>query len=356
MENHKTENWNKETAQRVRIRDIADELGVSTATVSNVIHGKTAKISDRTVQRVQEQLERREYVPNMAAVLLAQNSSKIICVVISNEEKYEGRVLEDPFVSALSNYLAVEIEKNQFFMMVKIVDDVNEVIQYASMWNMAGLILIGFCEQDYDSLRNHMRIPFVVMDGFFEPNSRCANVGIDDFDGGCQMGKYLLACGHEEVIFLADNDESMDHARFQGICKAFEDLGKNVKNIRKEIVPLHKQERMAYYDGMLGKIGSVTAIFCASDYYGIEIMNYLQDHGYLVPEDISVAAFDDIPAATIVRPALTTIRQDISMRARSAIGMLMDLMTGSECERHLILPAELVKRSSVAVIRDRNTI
>ena len=70
---------------RVRIRDIADELGLSTATVSNVLHGKTNKISDETVQRVQALLEERQYIPSMAGILLAQNSSKIIGVVVKTE-------------------------------------------------------------------------------------------------------------------------------------------------------------------------------------------------------------------------------------------------------------------------------
>ena len=66
---------------KVRIRDIADELGVSTATVSNVLHGKTEKISERTVKAVERMLEERGYIPNMAAALLARNNSRIIGVV-----------------------------------------------------------------------------------------------------------------------------------------------------------------------------------------------------------------------------------------------------------------------------------
>lgn len=61
--------------QRVTIRDIAEELGLSTATVSNVIHGKTGKFSDETVKRVQALLEERQYIPSMAGILLAQNST-----------------------------------------------------------------------------------------------------------------------------------------------------------------------------------------------------------------------------------------------------------------------------------------
>ena len=84
---------------RVRIADVADSLGLSTATVSKVIHGKTEKISDETVKRVQQELERSGYIPNMAGILLARNNSRIIGVVVNDHEKYEGKVLEDGFVS-----------------------------------------------------------------------------------------------------------------------------------------------------------------------------------------------------------------------------------------------------------------
>ena len=78
---------------RVRIVDVADSLGLSTATVSKVIHGKTEKISDETVKRVQLELERSGYIPNMAGILLARNNSRIIGVVVNDHVKYEGRVL-----------------------------------------------------------------------------------------------------------------------------------------------------------------------------------------------------------------------------------------------------------------------
>ncbi len=97
-------------ADRIRIVDIAEELGVSTATVSNVIHGKTKKISDETVKRVQALLEERQYIPSMAGILLARNDSRIVGVVVNNHEKYEGKVLEDAFVSASLNALLFELE------------------------------------------------------------------------------------------------------------------------------------------------------------------------------------------------------------------------------------------------------
>ena len=86
--------------ERVRICDIAKELGLSTAIVSNVIHGKTNKVSDETVQRVTALLEKRRYIPSMAGILLARNSSGIIGVFVNDHPKYEGHTLRDGFLAS----------------------------------------------------------------------------------------------------------------------------------------------------------------------------------------------------------------------------------------------------------------
>ena len=112
---------------RVRIVDVADALGLSTATVSNVIHGKTQKISDETVKRVQQELERTGYIPNMAGILLARNNSRIIGVVINDHVKYEGRVLEDGFVMSSLNALSHEVNEKGYFLMIKTTTDISEI-------------------------------------------------------------------------------------------------------------------------------------------------------------------------------------------------------------------------------------
>lgn len=87
--------------ERVRICDIAEELGLSTATVSNVIHGKTNKVSDETVQRVTALLEERRYIPSMAGILLARNGSGIIGVFVNDHPKYAGHTLRDGFLASV---------------------------------------------------------------------------------------------------------------------------------------------------------------------------------------------------------------------------------------------------------------
>ncbi len=326
---------------RVRIRDIAEELGLSTATVSNVLHGKTKKISDETVKRVQALLEEREYVPSMAGILLAQNASKIIGVVINDHEKYENHTLEDVFIASSLNYLSTEIEKNGLFMMVKKITDIEEIIKFASMWNMDGLVVIGFCNQDYKYLRDHMRIPFVIYDGYCEKPERIFNITIDNFDGGFQMGKLLKENGHKRALCISDNDICVDKERYDGFCAGF---GEETPELL--IIPMRKAERWQFYQENLIKLQEVTAIFAVSDYYAIDLMHFLKEHKIAVPEQISIAGFDDIPMCEQVTPTLTSVRQDGALRAKIAIEKLKEMKEHKNMDSTIMLPVTLVERAS----------
>ena len=142
----------------ITIKEIAAQLGSSTTTVSNVIHGKTGEVSPETIGRVRSFLEEVEYVPNISARNLAQNRSKIIGVVLKAwERKYEN-IFRDPFVAE----------------MIGGIDDIAEILQYVSTWNADGLIL--FCMLDDDALRvrKKYRKPIVCIDTYIDKQTEAA--------------------------------------------------------------------------------------------------------------------------------------------------------------------------------------
>lgn len=332
--------------QRIRICDIAQELGLSTATVSNVIHGKTKKISDETVKRVLELLDERQYMPNRAEILLGQNPSRIIGIFVNDHRKYEGHTLEDFFIASSLNHLSDEIEACGRFMMVKKTKCVEDIIKFASMWNMDGLVVIGFCQQDYMYLRNHMRIPFVIYDGFCPNPQRIVNITIDNFDGGRQTGDYLRQLGHRAALCISDNEIGVDRERMEGFAEGF-----SPGCTERLIVPMEKESRLLFYRENLPRLQQITAVFAVSDYYAIELIYYLQEQGVSVPEEISVAGFDDIPLCATVCPSLTTVKQDGALRARIAIEKLLELKEKKATEPELRLPVHLVVRSSTGEVR-----
>lgn len=333
--------------KRITISDIAEELGLSTATVSNVIHGKTKKVSQETIHRVQELLEKRQYIPSMAGILLAQNDSGIIGVVVNQHEKYEMRVLEDIFISSSLNYLSIEIEKAGKFMMVKTTQKTQEIIKFASMWNMEGLILIGFCEEDYVRLRQNMRVPFVAYDVFLKNPERIGIINIDNYSGGFQMGQYFKQRGHGRVLCIADNDIYIDRERYEGFREGFGVDGADFLKI-----PMTKKERMEFYAQKFEKLCQYSAVFAVSDYYAIDLMGFLMSRGIRIPQDISVAGFDDTPLCTQVFPALTTVRQDGELRARTAMQKLMELKSDEGAGAVMVLPVTLIERESTGGVND----
>ncbi len=334
-------------AERVRIADIAEELGLSTATVSNVIHGKTKKISDETVKRVQALLEERQYIPSMAGILLARNDSRIIGVVVNNHEKYEGKVLEDGFVSASMNALLFELERAGYFMMIKATQDWSEVERFASMWNMDGMVLMGFCDSDYEKLRAKMRIPFVVYDGYFESNKGICNLTIDNFDGGHQVGTYLKEMGHRRALLLSDNDICVDAERMAGFRAGFS----GGETIFLEM-PMNREGRADFYRAHFEEIRTCTAAFVVSDVYAAEFMHFLLERGISVPGEMSVVGFDDNALCKSCFPRLTTVGQDAGERARMAVRALKRLWDGDGEQVEEVLPVKLIVRDSVQKISD----
>ena len=144
------------------------------------------------------------------------------------------RTRELEFICAAINYLSDEIENAGYYMMLKKMTEIMDIVRFSSMWNLDGLIVIGFCEDEYQNLRDHIRIPFVVYDGFMKEQGRISNVTIDDFDGGRQVGEYLKEMGHCKVLCISDNDICMDRDRYNGLNNG---LGKTADFL---VIPMRK--------------------------------------------------------------------------------------------------------------------
>ena len=329
--------------KRVRIADIAVELGLSTATVSNVLHGKTKKISDETVKRVQALLEERQYVPSMAGILLAQNSSRIIGIMINDHEKYEGHPLEDGYMSKLVNSLAIESEKRGFLLIVKLAKRIDDVPLLASLWNMSAVMVQGFCEVDYQYLKNQMHRPLIIFDGFFPANDSYVNLEVDNYQGGVVAGEYLNKMGHSRVLCLSDNNICLDALRFQGLCSI-------IPQSNLMIIPKLKKERESFYKSNLDEILKYSAVFAVSDYYALDLIRNLQASGVKIPQDISVLGFDDTAISADTFPPLTTIRQDCEKRASIAFDLIYELERDINLRKVVSLPVEVVERETVKKI------
>lgn len=337
----------------VTIKDMADMAGVAPTTVSNVLHGRTKKMSRETLERVERIIKECNYVTNMGARLLANYGSRIIGVIMMYGRREEKDAVQNPFFAEMMGGLERMIRENGYYMMLYTSGNVEESLQIAASWNIEGLIILGSQPEDSVKLNQQAGIPVVFIDSYFAgEEDEYVNVGLQDYEGAYEMTRYLMDQGHKRIGFLADEKEpvGVDRQRLEGCRAALLEQGPAVEERyialdfrekeRHEFLRRFCREKLAH--------GSYTALMFASDYYAMDAVNVFFQEGILVPDQISVTGFDDNVFARQCRPQLTTVHQSPFQKAKTAVELLLSLLKGEEIPRRNIrLATSLIFRGSV---------
>lgn len=333
------------------IKQIAQRAGVSPTTVSNVIHGKTSKVSPVIREKIEAILEEENYAPNMAANILAHNSSRIVSIIVFSEPRKGETPWEDPFSATILGHIEVELRKHNYFMMVHTTSDKDEILRLAKSWKLAGIILLWVPESVISLLDNSVECPVVHIDSYdLNEKPNYMRVGLDDVRGGYELTKYLLNMGHSNILYISNYTDlnGADYQRFIGCKNALEEAGLTFPNNRFVPAPKDKKERLALYSHIIQKPLLYTVLVFGADYYAVEAITYFQELGLGIPGDISITGWDDNLFSQIVTPKLTTVHQDTGEKGRIAVEMLIKAMRGEVLEELFVnLPARLVIRDSV---------
>lgn len=337
----------------ITIKEMAEMIGVSTTTISNVIHGKTGEVSQSTVDKVQKMLEECDYIPNISARNLAQNKSKIIGIAMrTRSDKYEN-LLADPFFGELLGAVEKTVRANGYFMMMYISDDINEIIHYVSTWNIDGLLLVGMVSDEFIRIRSRYKKPFVLIDSYYPKDFKnYVNVGLEDSEGMYMMTNYLFSMGHKKIGIVTDNLEGVDYYRYQGYERAMQEHGFTDADENIILFRPAEEEREESLREIYNLRDKYTVFACMSDYYAVLLMDYMMDQGISIPDDISITGFDNNMVGKMMRPRLTTIRQDVEEKGKRAAEALLGMLQDKEVEHDIRLPVELVIQDSVKKLKD----
>ena len=236
-------------------------------------------------------------------------------------------------------------------MMIIRGDECRKVAEVASRWNVDGLIVLGWTEKSHKTLKKMLKKPTVAIDTYVSDPELVVNVGTDDFDGAYQLGKYWADHGFRKTLFLTENTAEMDQCRFAGFQRAMtEAFGECKKEERLILLSSRKEVRRLQYDELLPRFREAGSLAFISDYLAIDAVDYFIDKGVRVPEDISITGFDDTFYAELIRPRLTTVHQNIGLKASTAMQLLLRLINREklpEEERNIKIAVQLVVRESV---------
>ncbi len=333
------------------IKDIANAVGVSCTTVSNVIHGRAGRVSAETIARINDAIDRLGYVPNMSARSLVSSSSRVIGMISHLTSNTKETIVEDPFHSAFIGSIEKTLRENGYYLMLRAVETSSDLSAFLRNWNVDGLFFTGVFEDEFYHTLRELDIPIVLIDSYV-PCSNICNVGLEDYQGGYTATQYLIRQGHHHIAFASPTIKTRGvvSERFQGYRDA---LAEASLAFRPELVFEQEfdTETTISLGRRLAQRNDITAVFATADILAAGIMAGIQQSGKSVPEDISVIGFDDINLCRLTSPTLTTIHQDAPLKGKLAVNFLIDMLDKNPLpQREVILPIQLVERNSVKKI------
>ena len=213
-----------------------------------------------------------------------------------------------------------------------------------------GLILLGY--GDYTRSRQNLEklaesgAHFVLWGPVIEGQPGIS-LGCDNFQGGLEATRHLLARGCRNIAFVGTRSDHAPEfqARYRGHLAALAEAGidpNDEAQVHAESSELEGAEGAAH---ILSTLADVDALFCASDMIAIGAMNHLRSAGRDVPGDIAVMGFDDIGAAAYSNPPLSTMRQDTIAAGEAIVATLLNRVNGGDASPDLLVP-QLILRDS----------
>lgn len=334
------------------IKDIANYTGVSCTTVSNVIHGRSGRVSEETVQKIQDAIKKFNYAPNMSARSLVSNSSKVVALINHVVTDKDVNFMDDPFLASFVGIIESALREHGYYLMIRTVDTAQELISFLQNWNVDGLFITGiFRDSFFDSLST-LDLPIVLIDSYVRHPKFC-NVGLEDFKGSYDATEHLIENGHTKIAFTSPSikDGGVLQERFLGYKSA----------LTKHGIPFDKNLVFEYEMDLtscqtlsrnLVEIKGLTGVVASADIMAAGIMTGLREYGKRIPDDISIVGFDDLSTSRMLTPALTTIHQNMPLKGKMAVNFMIQKLEGNIPDTNEItLPTHLVKRQSVKNIR-----
>jgi LacI family repressor for deo operon, udp, cdd, tsx, nupC, and nupG len=325
------------------IEDVARIAEVSIATVSRAIHTPD-KVAKSTRQRVNQAIAITGYTTNAMARSLRMGRSNMILILAPD--------IGDPNFS--STLIGLENEARAHGYGVLIGHTQNdperglEYLKFLSSGQATGLVLFTGHEPFGHQVVGQRLPPSVAV---FEPvfGSKISYVGVDDVAGARKAAEHLLSAGHRSIAFIGDSKTRLGHQRRrQGFDKAL-DAARIPPNQRfvLEGEGTIESGRLAV-EQLFMRDTLPTAFMCVNDATAVGVLSGLTARGYDLPHDFSVIGFDDVPQATYVNPALTTIRQPRTAIGRQAMSLLIKSLGDRTMERQeILLMPDLIVRGSV---------
>jgi LacI family transcriptional regulator len=337
----------------VTLYDVARLAGVSTATVSRVVHGQD-RVREDTRIRVQRAIEELGYVPDGAAQSLSRRRKDVIGMVCVEREaqQYDIENMNLLFYDEVLRGVEARIRDEEWSLLITFLQGANDpgFPRLESFSGKVDGILIGEgIVPDRFVERMAARVPVVIFAG--TPDERAADVvTADNFSGSAAVVNHLIRDHGKRRLFFVNGPADSPDARERRL--ALDHILRS--NPDCQLIGSHQ----GYYSVRSGEDAGEKllampraelpdAVVSANDQMAIGILKALASAGIRVPEDVAVTGFDDIFPGSLCDPPLTTVHQPMRLLGERACARLLDRIANPGLPPTVeLLPTELVLRSS----------
>jgi DNA-binding LacI/PurR family transcriptional regulator len=335
--------------KRAIAREVAELAGVSRTTVSFVLNDVPGvRISEETRQRVLEAARRLDYHPDATARRMAYGQTHILGFVVRQSA---DQVFADHFLPQVLSGLSQCTAAQSYHILFEPIPPADETGAYARLVrerHVDGIVLSGPRFDDQELLKIHAEGAYIVLMGQL-PGTGIPSVDVDNIGGARIATQHLINLGHRDIALITNAPLAYTASadRLAGYRQTLEAAGIAYQEKFVRYGNFTPQSGFDAMDSLLALEPRPTAVFVASDTVALGALQSIRQHGLLVPENLALVGFDDIPLAEFVAPPLTSIHLPAYGLGWGAADLLIRLIAGEEIrDPHVVLETELVARES----------
>ena len=337
------------------IKDIAKICGVSVATVSKALNDKK-DIGEETKKHIKEVAKEHGYFPQYYARAIRMNKSFNIGVLFIDESA--SGLTHDYFANILNSFKVTAESKGYDITFINSNKKHKKSKTYLEHCRCRGLdgVMIACIDFYNPEVRELVEsdIPVVTIDFEFP---QCLSVISDNAVGMRKLVEYILSMGHKKIAYITgDSTSVVTDIRIKGLKDTMEEHG--IEMPESWILPSeyrNLKKAAEYTRELLKREDKPTCIIYSDDYSAVGGIAAIESMGLKIPEDISVAGYDDIFIASQLQPRLTTVRQDTERIGMKAAEQLIKLIEGHKTKLSppSIVASKLVPGASVRKLEDQ---
>lgn len=341
----------------ITLKELASKCGVSIATVSNILNGKS-NVSKQTKERVLKIIEETGYRPNFMARTLRAHKTNTVGLIIddigafSSPGLIEGVLnhLEAQGYKAIIETLRLYSKWNNSPDSTEYSNAVRASVDEMLSIKVDGIIFIAAHAHDIEYFNEYTGVPIVIAYAY-QTGNKLPTIKIDDFESSYIMTKHLIQKGHKKIAIIGGvNSDKDKHEsdRLEGFEKAMKESSLEVNKNLLENGGWSREGGYKACERLFQKSNDFTCIFCFNDLMAAGVYDYLYENNKRPGKDYAVAGFDNREMSDFLTPPLTTMEIPLEEIGRKSAEVLLKKIDGKEIETNDIkIPCRLIERKSV---------